>query len=117
MHLLVGLGNPGPICSGAAQGAPVKVGELNSYSRMAAFAVPYRNGMQLAVEQINALQAQATASRWDLIAGFMTVSPTQAKHPHTARNGNNPKWLAPPGVVVPPRAAVLRRRSHHRRCG
>ena len=37
-----------------AQGAPVRVGELNSYSRMAAFAVPYRNGMQLAVEQINA---------------------------------------------------------------
>ncbi|WP_296571734.1 ABC transporter substrate-binding protein [Phreatobacter sp.] len=40
--------------TGAAQGAPVKVGELNSYSRMAAFAVPYRNGMQLAVEQVNA---------------------------------------------------------------
>ena len=39
--------------SGAAQGAPVKVGELNSYSRMAAFAVPYRNAMQLAVEEIN----------------------------------------------------------------
>lgn len=37
-----------------AQGEPVKVGELNSYSRMAAFAVPYRNGMQLAQEQINA---------------------------------------------------------------
>jgi branched-chain amino acid transport system substrate-binding protein len=37
----------------AAQG-PVKVGELNSYSRFAAFAVPYRNGMQLAVEEINA---------------------------------------------------------------
>jgi branched-chain amino acid transport system substrate-binding protein len=38
----------------AAQGAPIRVGELNSYSRMAAFAVPYRNGMQLAMEQINA---------------------------------------------------------------
>lgn len=37
-----------------AQGEPVKVGELNSYSRMAAFAVPYRNGMQLAQEEINA---------------------------------------------------------------
>lgn len=37
----------------AAQGMPVKVGELNSYSRMAAFAVPYRNGMQLGMEQIN----------------------------------------------------------------
>jgi branched-chain amino acid transport system substrate-binding protein len=37
-----------------AQGQPVKIGELNSYSRMAAFAVPYRNGMQLAQDEINA---------------------------------------------------------------
>jgi branched-chain amino acid transport system substrate-binding protein len=37
-----------------AQGEPVKIGELNSYSRMAAFAVPYRNGMQLAQDEINA---------------------------------------------------------------
>src|SRR5215510_9337508 len=37
-----------------AQGDAVKVGELNSYSRMAAFAVPYRNGMQLAQDEINA---------------------------------------------------------------
>ncbi len=37
-----------------AQGAPVRVGEMNSYSRFAAFAVPYRNGMQLAQEEINA---------------------------------------------------------------
>jgi branched-chain amino acid transport system substrate-binding protein len=32
----------------------VKIGELNSYGRFAAFAVPYRNGMQLAEEEINA---------------------------------------------------------------
>ena len=38
----------------AAQAQTVKIGELNSYSRMAAFAVPYRNGMQLAQEEINA---------------------------------------------------------------
>ena len=38
-----------------AQGKePVKVGELNSYSRMAAFTVPYRAGMQLALDEINA---------------------------------------------------------------
>jgi branched-chain amino acid transport system substrate-binding protein len=37
-----------------AQGQPVRVGELNSYSRFAVFAVPYRNGMQLAQEEINA---------------------------------------------------------------
>ena len=37
-----------------AQGAPVRVGEMNSYSKFAAFAVPYRNGMQLAQDEINA---------------------------------------------------------------
>jgi branched-chain amino acid transport system substrate-binding protein len=37
-----------------AQGAPVRVGELNSYSRFAAFAVPYRNAMQLALDEVNA---------------------------------------------------------------
>ena len=37
-----------------AQSAPIKIGDLNSYARWAAFAVPYRNGWQLAVEQINA---------------------------------------------------------------
>jgi branched-chain amino acid transport system substrate-binding protein len=36
-----------------AQGAPVRVGELNSYARMAAFSVPYRNAMQLAADTIN----------------------------------------------------------------
>jgi len=36
-----------------AQSGPVKIGELNSYSRMAAFAGPYRNAMQLAMEEIN----------------------------------------------------------------
>jgi branched-chain amino acid transport system substrate-binding protein len=37
-----------------AQGEPVKIGELNSYSRMAVFSVPYRNGMQLGQDEINA---------------------------------------------------------------
>jgi branched-chain amino acid transport system substrate-binding protein len=38
-----------------AQGqGPIKIGELNSYSRMAAFTVPYRAAMQLAVDEINA---------------------------------------------------------------
>lgn len=43
--------------SGAAAqgtgGGSIRVGELNSYSRMAAFAVPYRNAMQMAVDEIN----------------------------------------------------------------
>ena len=39
-----------------AQGAggTIRIGELNSYSRMAAFAVPYRNAMQQAQEEVNA---------------------------------------------------------------
>jgi branched-chain amino acid transport system substrate-binding protein len=45
---LVGLRSP------RAQGAPVRIGELNSYARMAAFSVPYRNAMQLAADAINA---------------------------------------------------------------
>jgi len=53
------IGFVGPVLAFApvpalAQGQPVKVGELNSYGRFAAFAVPYRNGMQLAQDEINA---------------------------------------------------------------
>ena len=42
-------GNPA-----AAQQGPIKIGELNSYARWAAFTVPYRNGWQLALDEINA---------------------------------------------------------------
>src|SRR3712207_4465299 len=38
----------------SAQQPPIRIGELNSYSRWAAFTVPYRNGWQLALEEINA---------------------------------------------------------------
>lgn len=44
---LVGLRAP------RAQGAPIRIGELNSYSRMAAFSVPYRNAMIQAADAIN----------------------------------------------------------------
>lgn len=41
--------------SKAAQAAePIKVGEVNSYSRLPAFTEPYRKGMHLALDQINA---------------------------------------------------------------
>jgi branched-chain amino acid transport system substrate-binding protein len=33
---------------------PIRIGEINSYSRIPAFTLPYRNGWRLAVEQINA---------------------------------------------------------------
>ncbi len=38
----------------AAAGAPIRIGEINSYSRMAAFALPYRNAIQMAQDEINA---------------------------------------------------------------
>lgn len=39
---------------GAAQAADtIKIGEINHYKRMAAFANPYRNGINLAVDEIN----------------------------------------------------------------
>ena len=43
------------LCVGAfAQGKPIKIGEINSYSSMPQFTAPYRQGWQLAVEEINA---------------------------------------------------------------
>ncbi len=38
----------------AQERAPIVIGELNSYTRMAAFTEPYRKGWQLALEEINA---------------------------------------------------------------
>lgn len=44
----------GPAGAPAARAQePVKVGELFSYAKIAAFAEPYRNGWQLAIEEIN----------------------------------------------------------------
>lgn len=37
-----------------AQNGPIIVGEINHYKRMAAFAGPYKQGIELAIEQINA---------------------------------------------------------------
>src|SRR5438876_2684313 len=37
-----------------AEQGPIKVGEINSYSGMAAFTAPYKNGLVLAEEEINA---------------------------------------------------------------
>ncbi|MCA3351588.1 MAG: ABC transporter substrate-binding protein [Roseomonas sp.] len=51
----------------AAQGAPIRIGELNSYSRMAAFCIPYRNAMQMAAEQINAAGGVMGGRRMEFI--------------------------------------------------
>ncbi|HEY7759236.1 MAG TPA: ABC transporter substrate-binding protein, partial [Burkholderiales bacterium] len=38
----------------AAAAQPIRIGEISSYSTVPAFTVPYRNGWQLAVEEVNA---------------------------------------------------------------
>lgn len=38
----------------AQSGDPIKVGEINHYKRMAAFAEPYKKGIELGLEEINA---------------------------------------------------------------
>ena len=40
--------------AGARAAEPIKIGEINSYTRLPAFTVPYRKGWQLAVAEINA---------------------------------------------------------------
>jgi branched-chain amino acid transport system substrate-binding protein len=38
-----------------AQGsAPIRIGEINSYSAQPAFTLPYRNGLELAIDEVNA---------------------------------------------------------------
>jgi branched-chain amino acid transport system substrate-binding protein len=37
-----------------AQGRPIRVGEINSYSAIPSFTLPYRNGWELAVDELNA---------------------------------------------------------------
>lgn len=41
-----------PLCATAAD--TIKIGEINTYSKLASFTIPYRNGWQLALEEINA---------------------------------------------------------------
>jgi len=42
------------VAMGTARAAePVKIGEINSYTAIPAFTIPYRNGWQLAVDEIN----------------------------------------------------------------
>lgn len=45
----------GLLAGGPARAAePVTIGDINSYTRMAAFTEPYRKGLELAIEQVNA---------------------------------------------------------------
>lgn len=42
------------VAQGPGPGNPIKIGEINSYSTMTQFTQPYRQGWQLAVEEVNA---------------------------------------------------------------
>lgn len=42
------------ISVGAVQAEPIRIGEINSYTRLPAFTEPYKKGWQLALEEINA---------------------------------------------------------------
>src|SRR5512134_2781555 len=35
-------------------GEPIKVGDLNSYTRLPAFTIPYRQGWEMAIDEVNA---------------------------------------------------------------
>jgi branched-chain amino acid transport system substrate-binding protein len=43
-----------PAIARAQGNTPIRIGEINSYTAVPAFTVPYRNGWQLAVEHVNA---------------------------------------------------------------
>jgi branched-chain amino acid transport system substrate-binding protein len=43
-----------PAIGRAAEAMPIRIGEINSYTAVPAFTLPYRNGWQLAVAEINA---------------------------------------------------------------
>lgn len=45
---------PTTLLAQAADTAPIKIGEINHFKRLAAFAEPYRKGIELAVSEINA---------------------------------------------------------------
>lgn len=51
---LIGAAALGMMTVGAQAQDTIKIGEINHYKRMAAFAGPYKNGLELALEEINA---------------------------------------------------------------
>ncbi|MGQ9368017.1 ABC transporter substrate-binding protein [Azospirillum sp. ST 5-10] len=53
----------------AAQAAdPIRIGEINSYTGLPAFTVPYRNGWELAVEEVNAKGGLLGGRKLEVIA-------------------------------------------------
>ena len=54
LHLLAAVAALATVLSPVAAAQPIKLGELNSYKTFPAFLEPYKKGMDLAVEEINA---------------------------------------------------------------
>ncbi|MFM9881127.1 MAG: ABC transporter substrate-binding protein [Burkholderiaceae bacterium] len=54
LFLALASGNLAAMASAWAQPAPIKIGEINSYSNMVQFTQPYRQGWQLALDEVNA---------------------------------------------------------------
>jgi branched-chain amino acid transport system substrate-binding protein len=52
----------------AAENKPILIGEISSYSTVPAFTVPYRNGWQMAVEEINAAGGLLGGRRLEVIS-------------------------------------------------
>ena len=74
----------------SAQQPPVKIGELNSYSRWAAFTVPYRNGWQLALDEINAKGGVLGGRRIEIVSrddGATTGDATRVAEELVTREG------------------------------
>jgi hypothetical protein len=53
----------------------IKIGEINSYKAQPAFLEPYKKGMELAVDEINAARAASTARRSNSSAATTTPTP------------------------------------------
>lgn len=72
-----------------AQQAPIKIGELNSYAQWAAFTVPYRNGWQMALDEINA-KGGVLGRRIEIVSrddGATTGSATRVADELVSREG------------------------------
>ncbi len=71
----------------AQQGTgPIRIGELNSYGRMAAFAVPYRNAMQLAQDAVNKAGGIKALGGRPIEIVFRDDGSTRAMRPGSPRN-------------------------------
>ena len=60
----------------AQSGEPIKIGEINHYKRMAAFAEPYKKGIELALEEINA-DGGVMGRPWSLFSATIRAIPVR----------------------------------------